>query len=453
VSHATLSLASRLGDLVGPGRVLTDATSLTTYEVDGCRPLAALLPESAAEVAEILRFASAERLAAIPVGGKTHLHIGMPPHRYDIAIDVSGINRVLAYEPRDLTLAVEPGITFSDIECRLKEKRQFVPLSAADERATIGGIVAAAADAPFRYAHGTAKDFLLGLEFVTGEGVTAKSGGSVVKNVTGYELHKLFIGSLGTLGVITRLNFRTFPLPAGHRMFIAIFDQHSDAVAFCRGVMKSPLHPKILDVINPEAAALFAEHRANFLNRRSWVVIVEAGGQETALQRHAQDLAAISRDLRAREFLGLPEGLRDQLFACLCQFSGTAFGKTSAATVFRIAALPTALPELLEQTRTITDRHQLACAILIRAYRIVYIALLPENHVSLYPKLVSCSRELMDLCLRSSATAMIERCPLEIKGALNIWPAPGSELELAQRLKRVFDPHSILSPGRYRGGI
>jgi glycolate oxidase FAD binding subunit len=438
---------------VRPGRVLTDATSLITYEVDGCRPLAAVLPESGAEVAEILRFASAERLAVIPVGGKTHLHVGGPPHRYDLAIDVSGMNHVLAYEPRDLTLAVEPGITFSDLDCRLKEKRQFLPLSAADERATIGGIVATAGDSPFRYAHGTARDFLLGLEFVTGEGVAAKSGGSVVKNVTGYELHKLFIGSLGTLGVITRLNFRTFSLPAGHGMFLAVFDQHSDAVAFCRTVMKSPLQPKILDVINPEAAALFAERCADFLKPRSWVVIVGAGGQEAALERHAQDLASISRDLRAREFLALAEAQRHQLFTCLCQFSGMAFAKTSAATGFRIAALPTTLTQLLEQTRTITDRHQLACAILIRACRIVYIALLPENHVSLSPKLVSCSRELMDLCQRSGATAMIERCPVEIKAALNLWPAPGSELELAQRLKRVFDPHSVLSPGRHRGGI
>jgi glycolate oxidase FAD binding subunit len=439
--------------LVDPGRVLTDATSLTTYEVDGRLPFAALLPRSTAEVAAILRFASAERLAVLSVGGKTHLHIGMPPHRYDLAIDISGMNRVLAYEPGDLTLAVEPGLAFSDLDRRLRESRQFLPLSAADERATIGGMLAAAAEGPFRYAYGTAKDFLLGLEFVTGDGVISKSGGSVVKNVTGYELHKLFIGSLGTLGIITRLNFRTFPLPPARRMFVATFDRHSDAVAFCHNIVKSQLQPKILDLINPTYAALFAQCGANFLNGQSWAVIVEAAGQEPVLQRHARDLASLSRDFRSREFLALGAPQHAQLFSSLCGFSAIAFGTTSAATVLRIAALPAALADLLEEARKISDRYEIGCAILVRAHRIVHLALLPKNLKSLYPQLVSCCRELMELCVRSGTSAMIERCPAEIKRALNIWPALGKELELAQRLKGVFDPHHILSPGRFWGGL
>jgi glycolate oxidase FAD binding subunit len=452
LSHTTLSFTGRLADLVAPGRVLTDAASLQAYEVDGSRPLAALLPDSAAEIAEILRFASAERLAVIPVGSKTHLHIGMPPHRYDLAIDVSRMNRILAYEPCDLTLAVEPGITCSELDCKLRENRQFLPLGAADKRATIGGIVAAAADGPLRYAHGTCKDLLLGLEFVTGEGVISKSGGSVVKNVTGYELHKLFVGSLGTLGVITRLHFRTFPLPPGRQMFVAGFEGHSDAVAFCRTIVKSQLQPKILDLIDPRAAALFVDRGAEFLNRQSWFVIIEAAGQEAVLKRHRQDFASVSRDLRARESLTLDATQRDQLFSWLSQFSTIAFQTASAATVFRIAALPIALTELLNEIQKITDRHELACAALIRAHRILYLALMPET-AGLYPKLVSCSRELMELCLSSGASATIERCPFEMKRIVNIWPSPGSELEIARRLKGVFDPHSILSPGRFRGGI
>ena len=219
MSQAALSLASRLEDLVGAGRVLADAASLAAYEVDGQRPSAALLPGSVPETAEILRFASAERRAVIPVGGKTHLGIGMPPQRYDLALDLSRLNRLLAYEPNDLTLGAEPGITYAELDRQLREKGQFLPLAPPlAERATLGGIVAAAADTPLRYGYGTARDFLLGIEFVTGEGVISKSGGRVVKNVTGYDLHKLFVGSLGTLGVITRLNFRTFPLPPDQKM-------------------------------------------------------------------------------------------------------------------------------------------------------------------------------------------------------------------------------------------
>src|ERR1700731_1736541 len=144
MSQVAISLGSRLGDVVGAGHVVSDPTSLAAYEVDGRCPSAALLPGSAAEIAEILRFASAEHLAVIPVGGKTHLHIGMPPQRYDLALDLSRLNRILAYEPRDLTLGVEPGVRFADLERQLSQEGQFLPLAPAfAHRATLGGMAAA----------------------------------------------------------------------------------------------------------------------------------------------------------------------------------------------------------------------------------------------------------------------------------------------------------------------
>ena len=454
MSQVAESLASRLAELVGAGRVHTGPKSLAAYEVDGRRPSAALLPSSVAEVAEILCFASAERLAVIPIGGRTHLHIGMPPHRYDLALDVSAMKQVLAYEPRDLTLGVEPGITYAELDRSLSKEGQFLPLAPSfAERATLGGIVAAAADTPLRYAHGTAKDFLLGVEFVTGEGVISKSGGRVVKNVTGYDLHKLLIGSLGTLAVITRLNFRTFPLPPLQRMFVATFADPLGAMAFCRAIMQSPLQPRVVDVLNPRAAGLFAAYSGGNLGRDSWLAVVEAAGHEKVLERHARDLASMSREAQAAEFIALDEDQREHLFGCLCEFSPIAFGATSAATVFRIAALPSALPALLEETRKLAARHALDCAILIRALGVVYLALLPPANPEAYPELVNCSRELMTFCVTSGVAPMIERCPLEIKNALDIWPPPGTEQEITQRLKHVFDPHRILAPGRFRGGI
>ena len=454
MSQVALSLASRLGELVGGGRVIADPAALTAYEVDGSRPAAALQPSSVAEIAEILRFASAERLAVIPTGGRTHLHIGMPPHPYDLALDLSGMNRVLAFEPQDLTLGVEPGTTYADLDRTLREKGQFLPLAPPlAERATLGGIVGAGVDTPFRYAHGTARDFLLGTEFVTGEGIVSKSGGRVVKNVTGYDLHKLFIGSLGTLGVITRLNFRTFPLPPDQKMFVAAFADASGALALCRAITKSPLQPRILDVLDPGVAGLFATHDAGFPGRHSWLVVVEAGGQDAVLERYARDLAAMSKETNASEFIALDKGQRDQLFACLCEFSPLALGASSSATIFRVASLPSALSALLEGMRKLADAHALTCAILIRALGVVYLGLLPPAGPKIFPELVSCSREMMDFCVTAGAAPMIERCPLEIKKAPGIWPPAGAEHEIAERLKHVFDPHGILSPGRFHRGI
>ena len=454
MSQVVVSLGSRLGDLVGAGHVVAGPASLAAYEVDGRRPSAALLPGSAAQIAEILRFASTERLAVIPVGGKTQLHIGMPPQRYDLALDVSRMKRILAYEPRDLTLGVEPGITFADLNLSLREKGQFLPLSPPfPERATLGGIVAAGSDTPLRYAHGTARDFLLGVEFVTGEGVLSKSGGRVVKNVTGYDLHKLLIGSLGTLAVITRLNLRTFPLPPAQKMFVAAFADPTGAFAFCRRIANSQLQPRVLDVLDGGAAGLFAGRGASFLRRDCWLVVVEAAGHEAVLERHWRDLEAISRGVHALEFMALEGAQRDQLFDCLCELSRSAFSASSAATIFRIAGLPSVMPTLVPNIQKLARRCAVDCAVLVRALGVVYVALLPPANPMSYPGLSRCSCELIDLCIASGAIPMIERCPLDLKSMLNIWPPTGTDNEIAKRLKSVFDPQDILSPGRFRGGI
>jgi FAD/FMN-containing dehydrogenase len=294
---------------------------------------------------------------------------------------------------------------------------------------------------------------LLGIEFVTGEGIISKSGGRVVKNVTGYDLHKLFVGSLGTLGVITRLNLRTFPLPLDQRMFVAAFADQLGAFAYCREIMKSALQPRVMDVLDPGAAGLFGARGATFLGRDSWLAIVEVAGHEAVLERHARDLASMSKDAKASEFAALNEARRRQLFACLCEFSRFAAEETSAAIIFRIAALPSAIPALLNGARELAKRHELESAILIRSLGVAYLALLPSADPRIYPALLSCSRELMTLCTTSGAAAMIERCPLEMKNSLGIWPPSGSELEIARSLKHVFDPQGILSPGRFQGGF
>ena len=135
------------------------------------RPSAVVRPADAAQIAEIIRFAIAEKLALIPCGGCTKLGIGSPPARYDIALDLTRMNRVLAYDPRDLTLGVEPGARIEDLLRVLAEQKQFLPLAVPfSDRATIGGIVAANSSSPLRHSYGGVRDFCLGMEFVTGEG-------------------------------------------------------------------------------------------------------------------------------------------------------------------------------------------------------------------------------------------------------------------------------------------
>lgn len=449
------SLSPRLAEVLGTGRVVTDRAALAEYEVDGQRPSAALRPDSATEIAEILRFASTERLAVIASGGRTKLGIGMPPRQYDLALDASAMNRVLAYDPKDLTLGVEPGVRYADLDRCLREQKQFLPLAPAfAERATMGGIVAAGADTPLRYGYGTARDYLLGVEFVTGEGTASKSGGRVVKNVTGYDLHKLLVGSLGTLAIITRVNFRTFPLPREARMFAVSFAEAQSALKLCRAIAKSPLQPRLVEVIDPGTARLFASRCAAHLPADHWSVIVEAAGHRDVVERHRRELEHMARAAQATEFVACDESRQAELFAFLQEFPNVALKAFPRAAIFRIAVLPSAIGRLLEQAQTVSARHALGEAILIRAAGIVYIAFLPPHSDPGAPaKLVSACRELMSTCQSASVRPRIEWCPQEVKRDVGVWPAPGDEQKIAERLKKVFDPQGILAPGRFQGGI
>ena len=213
MSPLTDATFAKLEALVDAGNFFTDAESLARCTIDGCAPRAGLHANTVEQVVEVVRFAAAENLAVVPYGNFQQMGLGAPPARYDIALRVC-LDRVISYDPRDLTLSVEAGIPLNVLNRQLREQRQFLPLdSPIGGFATIGGILATNSSGPLRHAFGTARDFLLGLEFVTGEGVRTKSGGRVVKSVAGYDIHKLMIGSLGTLGIITSANFRTFRLP------------------------------------------------------------------------------------------------------------------------------------------------------------------------------------------------------------------------------------------------
>src|ERR1700722_17510313 len=188
------------------------------------------------------------------------------------------MNRVLAYEPQVLTLGVEPGVRIEDLLLTLAAERQFLPLAVSfADRATIGGIVATNSNSPLRHAYGAVRDFCLGMEFVTGEGSQAKSGGRVVKNVTGYDLHKLLIGSLGTLAVITRVNFRTFPLPPAQGTFIGSFSTAEAPFGFCRPIAHSALAPQMVEVADPGAAhLLFSAGAPARIEAITWSVVISA---------------------------------------------------------------------------------------------------------------------------------------------------------------------------------
>ncbi len=461
MSAPTTPALSRLEEIVGGGHLVTDPAELVGYEVDGLRPAAVVKPGSVVEVAKVVHFAAGEKLAVIPMGGRTKLPIGAPPRRYDVALDLTRLNRILAYDPGDLTLGVEAGIRFAELDAVLASKGQFLPLAPAfADQATIGGILATNSSTPLRHAYGPARDYVLGMEFVTGEGVQAKSGGRVVKNVTGYDLHKLLIGALGTLGVITRVNFRTFPLPSTQRTFAASFRRAEEAFELCRAIAKSPLQPRLVEVIEPRAAQILMGATSGEspmqLPAGQWLVVVAAAGDERVVERHSADLSRMAEASHAVGLIVLSDAEKKALLGRIREFPKHVVGFSPAATLLRISVLPTQMAALLERVRQVTERNQIVSAALVRASGTLFLALVPPAlDDSTLARLAQTATELIHASSSSEigGRSMIEWCPTKLKKQVNVWGPARDDLVLMQRLKQAFDPQGILSPGRFMGGI
>ncbi len=459
MSFAGTSASSRLADITGHEYVLTDPAQLASYEIDGKVPITAIRPGSAAEVAEIVKFAAAEKMSIVACGARSKLAIGSPPSRYDVALDLTRLDRVMAYDPDDLTLSVEAGVPLRTLAQTLAEHNQFLPLAVPFlNQTTMGGLIASGVDSPLRQFYGTARDFLLGMEFVTGEGVAAKSGGRVVKNVTGYDLHKLMIGALGTLGVITRVNFKTFPMPIQTRGFVARFPTEEPAFDLRNRIMRSALTPLTMEIFSPHVAELFESDcaaqcdpepmPAEVLSRTEWTLSTSYTGNDKVLARYALDLQQTAEKAGATATAVLGESLQPA-WTRKREFIPIVLASSPAATIFKISVLPTGMAEAIAVAQQAAETKALRWAAMGRGAGIIYFALLPREVSQDTKQSVTLVADTINAtCAKLQGHATIPWCPSDWKPSLKIWGPPRPDAALMQKIKNVFDPLNILSPGR-----
>jgi glycolate oxidase FAD binding subunit len=465
VTTASKTASSRLPDLVGAEHVSTDPAELSACAVDGKLPFVTARPGSTEEVVEIVKYAAAEKLALIASGARTKFRIGSPPARYDIALDMTRLNRIVAYDPGDLTLSVEAGVPLREVAKALAEHRQFLPLAVPFfDRATAGGTIASGVDTPLRQFYGTARDYVLGMEFVLGEGVRSKSGGNVVKNVTGYDLHKLMIGSLGTLGVITRVNFKTFPMPVASRGFVATFEGLDRAIEMRNRVAQSPLTPMTFDLLSPRVADLFSTAGAERLTTSAmpagvlspghWALTIGYSGKENVLARYEAELRRMAAGSAAAGVTVLGDRVRAAAFAFKREFIPIALESSSATTIVKISILSARLKDAFTAAINAADTNQVPWAAMARSLGVIYFALLPvEFGQASHRQVVTATNQILDTAASLGANVTIPWCPSEWKSALRIWGPDRRDLAQMQKVKKVFDPLGIFSPGRFIGGI
>jgi len=487
VIKASPNLAPALEAILGASHVLYDPAARATYAVDEIIPSAVAIPASAEQVAEIVRFAALEKLALIPCGARTKLRIGMPPSRYDIALDMTALNQIVHYDPGDLTLSAGTGTPIAKLNATLFEHHQFLPLLVPwYSHSTIGGTIASGIDSPLRQFYGTARDFLIGAEFVTGSGALTKSGGRVVKNVTGYDFHKLLIGSLGTLAVITRLNFRTFPAPlAGSRGFVASFPTAEGALALRGAIAQSPLTPLTFDVVSPGLAQIFSEktpaateaavfsgeaRNANhstlapigdWFHPHEWQLCAAFAGTREVLDRYRRDFTRFAGESRATSTAFLDDTTRPSMWGRLRETLSVLLESSPATIIFKLSALPSHHVTLFAKLQEIANHASLAHAFVARAGGTIYFALLPPSaNAEATTHLAQAATQILNSVSAAGGDTTLLFASPALKRALcasdghagpgiNIGCSSRSDPPLMHRLKSAFDPENIFAPGRF----
>jgi glycolate oxidase FAD binding subunit len=365
-----------------------------------------LVPASPEELAAQLADASARRQSINIRGNSTKDRMGGPIAESDLTISTAALNRVLKYEPHDLTISVEAGVPWRELSRILAEHRQMIPLDpafAAD--ATVGGIVAANASGPRRRLYGTARDMVIGMTFATLEGKLIGSGGMVVKNVAGLDMGKLMIGSFGTLAVMAVVNFRLHPAPHGTRTFVQEFVRATEAIAARDRVLKSTLQPAAIDIVR---------------SAEGYDLIIQAGGSAAVLDRYSRELTA---------FRVISGSAEEALWSNLREFTPRFLAEHEDGAVVRVSCALSEVGQVLEF---------LPAPTIARAGTGVCYGYFARAGDVRHPP---------------QGKSVIEFAAQRVRESTELWPHPGSDFAMMGKIKQMFDPAGLLNRGRLYGRI
>ena len=446
----TSSLTEKLAGLLGSD-ALVSPQLLGDYTVDGLTPQAVVQPTSGEAIAEVLCWAAAEKLAVVPRGGGTQLLLGNLPARVDLVLDLSQYNRLLDYQPADLTATVEAGMNLEALQQQLAQGGKLVPLEAPlAHQATIGGILAANASGPLRYSYGLARDWLIGISVVGADGVETKAGGKVVKNVTGYDLNKLYTGSLGTLGIIVEATFKLAPVPTDSGALVTVFPSMHEAIDRARELLKQVYAPQGVQVVNAMVGQKLGIPPG--LSGSEAAVLASYTGRHRAVQRRLGESTRLLRDGGARDLVRLEAEPASHLLRKLTDLGW------STNTVPQLGLKVNLPPSAVGQMATWPESEQSSHSVGIVAdpgFGQVHLFWwegpatknLDDNS---YIATISEARRRADAL---GGSVLVEHCSRSLKQQIDVWGDSTGLIELMTRIKHSFDPAGILNPGRFMGKL
>ena len=380
----------------------------------------------------------------------TKLGIGNPPEKVDLTLLMGQFNEVLEYEPADLSVTVQAGVRLSELQKTLAEEGQFLPLDppyAADT--TLGGLVAANASGPSRLRHGTARNRVLGMKVVQPNGIVVNSGGKVVKNVAGYDLKKLYIGSFGTLGIITELTFNLYPLPELKRTLLLSFKMVDDAAKVALQIANSQLSPVFINLFTDGALATVSSETA--LSGTIVGVGIDGHPETVAWQLEQVQSMAEQGDVIGVEVL---EDIDQAEFrSSMCAFPE---GRTSSQTIIcKVNLRMTDVEEFVNVTQeTVNPLYAPMHMMGLMGSGVVYIVISEDSdNTDELQSIAKAIVELREHAISVGGSLMVESAPLALKRQVDVWGPVGNSTGLMKAIKARLDPVGLMNPGRFVEGI
>ncbi|MDE9367590.1 FAD-binding oxidoreductase [Luteipulveratus sp. YIM 133132] len=389
-----------------PSSPLSTQAAEAAEHVDGVPVGEVVRPQSTAEVADVMKDAAAQRLSVVVRGAGTKLTWGAPPRSADLLLDLGGMSRVLEHEAGDLIVSAQAGTPLAELQRIVGRTDQRLGVDEVVPGTTLGGLVATNVSGPRRVALGTVRDLLIGVTVVRADGVVARAGGKVVKNVAGYDLGKLMVGSYGTLAVITEATFRLHPAPEASVWSHVQCGSPADATDLVAAVVDSQ--------IVPAAVEIDAE-------RGHCTVSVLVEGTRSGVEQRSA----------AAGLIGAPAA----------RASAPGIGLAYDGSLLKITT----------QISSATEIAQAAVDLDLHVRGSVGAGVLYASTSDAQTAVTAVSQLRPLAAARGGALVLVD-APAEVKSAVDLW-GPVAALDLMRRVKHEFDPENRLAPGRFVGGI
>jgi len=437
---AAAAPAARIAAALGPSLASSSPDALAAAAVNGMAPRAVTFPRSEEQVAAVLGLAQAEGWAVVPWGSGHSRPGGSLPARYDVALGLTGLATVLDHDSDNLTVTAQAGAALAEVNRLVRPRHQGLPLGFPHERRTLGGLVAANRTPPQRLATGDLRDQVLGLRVATADGKLVRYGRKVLKNVAGYDMNKLFVGSEGLLGVIVEVTFKLAALPDETGWVLGLFPDPRDAFACAAALYRGPLQPSGLFILDPHAAARLRQAQGLGADGAAAHLLVGFAGRGVAVKRQIADTRALLKRHVARG---------EDVFPELAEGAAAVLGAPAelapdGGVLLRLGMAPTGLPDAWERLADdlIPDAGRVAD---YGSGRLLVALPVPANADEMGRRIAALRAKLAE----RRGFAVVERAPAAVRRRVPAWGDLGGETTLLGALKAQLDPKNILSPGRF----